>query len=115
VLTFVDGGAVLAYPSVGARWGDLVGRPRLEARVEPPWQRGLGGLSWYWWPVQGGSTFASGRVAYFPLYMLLPPLGLAAWLLRRGRRGGGTCRGCGYDLTGNVSGRCPECGTACLP
>jgi hypothetical protein len=20
------------------------------------------------------------------------------------------CRGCGYDLTGNVSGRCPECG-----
>ena len=22
------------------------------------------------------------------------------------------CRQCGYDLTGNVSGRCPECGTA---
>jgi hypothetical protein len=22
------------------------------------------------------------------------------------------CRGCGYDLTGNVSGTCPECGTA---
>lgn len=22
----------------------------------------------------------------------------------------GTCRSCGYDLTGNVSGRCPECG-----
>ncbi len=21
------------------------------------------------------------------------------------------CRGCGYDLTGNVSGVCPECGT----
>ena len=20
------------------------------------------------------------------------------------------CRRCGYDLTGNVSGRCPECG-----
>jgi hypothetical protein len=23
------------------------------------------------------------------------------------------CRHCGYDLTGNISGRCPECGTAC--
>lgn len=22
----------------------------------------------------------------------------------------GSCQGCGYDLTGNVSGRCPECG-----
>lgn len=21
-----------------------------------------------------------------------------------------TCQNCGYDLTGNVSGRCPECG-----
>jgi hypothetical protein len=35
-------------------------------------------------------------------------------LLRRvrrfARRGG--CRACGYDLTGNVSGRCPECGCA---
>ncbi|MBP7745279.1 MAG: hypothetical protein KA383_04050 [Phycisphaerae bacterium] len=25
------------------------------------------------------------------------------------------CAGCGYNLTGNVSGRCPECGTAILP
>jgi hypothetical protein len=24
------------------------------------------------------------------------------------------CSGCGYDLTGNVSGRCPECGAAIL-
>lgn len=24
----------------------------------------------------------------------------------------GICRHCGYDLTGNVSGRCPECGRA---
>lgn len=26
------------------------------------------------------------------------------------RRGMPTCLGCGYDLTGNVSGVCPECG-----
>ena len=24
----------------------------------------------------------------------------------------GRCRGCGYDLTGNASGACPECGRA---
>jgi hypothetical protein len=30
--------------------------------------------------------------------------------LRRDR-----CRACGYDLTGNDSGRCPECGTATMP
>jgi hypothetical protein len=26
-----------------------------------------------------------------------------------------TCRTCGYDLTGNVSGVCPECGTTIRP
>ncbi len=29
---------------------------------------------------------------------------------RRGRRRKPGHCGCGYDLTGNVSGRCPECG-----
>ena len=27
------------------------------------------------------------------------------------RRSAGLCVRCGYDLTGNVSGVCPECGT----
>jgi hypothetical protein len=27
----------------------------------------------------------------------------------------GRCRSCGYDLTGNVSGVCPECGGAVVP
>ncbi len=26
------------------------------------------------------------------------------------RHAAGACRNCGYNLTGNVSGRCPECG-----
>lgn len=33
------------------------------------------------------------------------------WRLRR-RHLAGCCRKCGYDLTGNASGICPECGTA---
>jgi hypothetical protein len=52
----------------------------------------------------------------FPLGALLVPalalpLGrfLVVWANRR-RGGAGLCRRCGYDLTGNVSGVCPECG-----
>ena len=42
---------------------------------------------------------------------------LAAWLAVRSwratrRRTQGACATCGYDLTGNQSGTCPECGTA---
>ena len=46
---------------------------------------------------------------------------LSSWIgvfigyrLRRGPRpvDPGVCSSCGYNLTGNVSGRCPECGTA---
>jgi rubrerythrin len=43
-------------------------------------------------------------------------IGLAAFLktnteTRRERLARGQCGRCGYDLTGNVSGVCPECGT----
>ena len=33
----------------------------------------------------------------------------------RQRRSDGRCVGCGYDLRGNVSGTCPECGRAGTP
>ncbi len=35
----------------------------------------------------------------------------AASIWRGGTRREGTCGVCGYNLTGNVSGVCPECGT----
>lgn len=58
------------------------------------------------------------RVPYWPLGILLIVLvtlllrrNLLAWrLYRRARRG--LCLRCGYNLTGNLSGICPECGTA---
>ena len=34
---------------------------------------------------------------------------------RAGRRRKGLCTECGYDLTGNVSGKCPECGVHVNP
>ena len=42
-------------------------------------------------------------------------VGIAAyWCDRRHRYPPGHCRRCGYDLTGNVSGTCPECGGPAL-
>ena len=61
-----------------------------------------------WWDYAGVTSID------FPLVFLsIPPL---TWLLirfvrRRRFDRVGHCRQCGYDLTGNISGRCPECGT----
>jgi hypothetical protein len=46
----------------------------------------------------------------------LPVLALIAsrcrrWTLRAVRRHSGHCERCGYNLSGNTSGTCPECGT----
>ena len=44
--------------------------------------------------------------APFPLIVII-----RTWLRFRNRRREGLCLSCGYDLTGNESGVCPECGT----
>ncbi len=41
---------------------------------------------------------------------LLVFAGRRVYLRRRMRHEPNQCRSCGYDLTGNVTGRCPECG-----
>ena len=46
---------------------------------------------------------------WFPFLLVAVP---TAWSWRRSRYPFGFCQACGYDLTGNVSGRCPECGRA---
>lgn len=59
------------------------------------------------WPsYEGGTLFIP---AWMPAGVFLATtLVLRRFLLRRGRSN--QCS-CGYDLTGNVSGQCPECGT----
>jgi len=57
----------------------------------------------------GGWT---STVLLVPHWLLLPITCVGPVLaLRHRHRGAGSCQRCGYDLTGNLSGRCPECGT----
>ena len=43
--------------------------------------------------------------------VILPALSLARFLRTRARIAKGNCLTCGYNLTANTSGVCPECGT----
>jgi hypothetical protein len=65
-----------------------------------------------WWPY----TYRHGNGGYVYVPLWLPLLSFAvptAFLWWRDRRyPPGHCQTCGYNLTGNVSGICPECGTA---
>ncbi|NLE59112.1 MAG: hypothetical protein GX616_12180 [Planctomycetes bacterium] len=46
---------------------------------------------------------------WIPFLLVTVPTAIL-WLRSRGRIPPGNCRKCGYNLTGNVSGVCPECG-----
>ena len=57
------------------------------------------------------------QMFFVPLLPLTVVLGMTAallWWLDR-RPPPGHCQSCGYDLTGNTSGVCPECGTDVPP
>ncbi|HEY2589369.1 MAG TPA: hypothetical protein VGI81_26725 [Tepidisphaeraceae bacterium] len=47
------------------------------------------------------------------LTALLPAAAFWRWRRRLSRSSRGLCVACGYSLTGNVTGVCPECGAAC--
>ncbi len=58
----------------------------------------------------GPTSFSVGLPLWIPFLLVAIPTALLWW--RDGRRipPCGHCQKCGYDLTGNVSGVCPECG-----
>ncbi|UCC32287.1 MAG: hypothetical protein JSU86_08395 [Phycisphaerales bacterium] len=69
----------------------------------------------------GSKSLRTERTVVVPFWMLVmlfalwPVLSFIRGPLRRARRrAAGCCRHCGYNLTGNTSGVCPECGQCCV-
>ena len=60
---------------------------------------------------KGPGHFRLALPLWIPLLALIIPT-LLLWRRERRRAGSGFCLRCDYDLTGNVTGACPECGTA---
>lgn len=53
------------------------------------------------------------QYASVPFWMVFAAVAIPTfifWYLDRRRYPLGSCTNCGYNLTGNISGRCPECG-----
>jgi hypothetical protein len=65
-------------------------------------------------PVTGTRLATGVGIPFWPAVVVLavyPTVALYRGpVRRRRRRSANLCTRCGYDLTGNVSGRCPECG-----
>jgi hypothetical protein len=78
------------------------------------WWRGVQ-YSWTHWSF--GRDHTTQRQAWLPLWLLsvlllvLPLFRAIGWLRRHRRNRHQQCVSCGYDLTANTSGACPECGT----
>jgi hypothetical protein len=62
-------------------------------------------------PAGRGFTMSPGFVT-FPLWLAVILISLPLFFRRRSHRADACCVSCGYNLTGNTSGVCPECGTA---
>jgi hypothetical protein len=109
-----------AYGYLGHRWTIGCSQGALYVDVHTPLEK----TGWYshaypWWakprlwPVfQRYWADTSGRFLRFPLWplvaLLLVICGCSYWRNRRPEKN--ACVDCGYDLTGNESGVCPECG-----
>jgi len=74
-----------------------------------------------WLPMLLGKRTVSQRQSWGTIYIpywcfIIFSLGLLVYLWRvRKKFGVGHCTNCSYDLRGNLSGVCPECGTAIEP
>lgn len=72
-----------------------------------------------WWPSYSGPIASGGGLGdtswcSVPVWLLILPCLVAQFVIVRRSRAGPNpqaCHTCTYDLTGNRSGRCPECGT----
>jgi hypothetical protein len=115
----------LAVGSLGVTWGTTSsswGNPIVEfysqgIRFVPRYwtgQRAIDAWARYGLLPKSDGVTARGGTITVPLWIPFLLIGLpTGWLWWRDRRRvPAGCCACGYDLTGNVSGICPECGRA---
>ncbi|GJM24249.1 MAG: hypothetical protein DHS20C16_06640 [Phycisphaerae bacterium] len=63
-------------------------------------------------PVLMQADYLAIKTIIAMLLLMFIPVALSAyWFWRMDNQPEGRCLDCGYNLTGNVSGVCPECGT----
>jgi hypothetical protein len=86
----------------GVAWGSIV--------VSQGWNVEEAGEFYVWPPL-----LWLQEALIFPVWipLALVAVSTAFFWYRDGRPPPGRCQGCGYYLTGNVTGRCPECGESC--
>lgn len=71
-----------------------------------------------WIPVIKTGRFEFGSDGWIVFALMFGAIGVSAYCfyravrLRMPPKDNGCCRRCGYDLRGNTSGVCPECGAA---
>jgi hypothetical protein len=87
------------------------------------WYHGIGRLGFDWPTVHGSMVILGADIkacdweVAIPFWLVLlltgAPTAYLFWFDRR--HPPHCCQGCGYDLTGNTSGACPECGQPINP
>ncbi len=58
----------------------------------------------------GGIQYSRGAIPLWPPFVLVAAPTVYLWHRDRRRFAPGPCQRCGYSLTGNATGVCPECG-----
>lgn len=107
--------------SSGTLWCGCVSETKSDREVNGSVDDPICVISWVDSLVDNHSPWKRRSTAgRFPLWIAFVSLAIYPGIVfvrgpvrRRRRRAGGRCVACGYNLTGNVSGICPECGTPC--
>jgi len=89
---------------VRCTWGSYAKRAGAAAALHGLWHFGRA-------PEVGAFDVVVPQWVVPAVFAPLPAARIARWRRLRRRPATTTCGGCGYDLTGNVSGVCPECGS----
>lgn len=124
VMLQVRGGGFSIIHSPGARWEVPSFWDQPDSWFEGP-TTGLqvyraSGLGWFGaWELHR-DLFEPRKVygvglPFWPLFLVSLVISCLLWKRVCRRLPLGLCTHCGYDLTGNVSGRCPECGGSVDP